>query len=238
MHKVDLVDPGAFRKLTGAIASLGNVRKILSRKLLADRTGKCRKLGRDRVGEFRQVDHGKGRFLTGAASAALGYEIIHDCLTDLQCWHGGVLAQCRDPIGVIPADTGLRFLGSDEVICIRIEHERCLRRCHQARIEADEIEFYAAVFECSPDTGKAHGADILVLLVIAVTTDRAAAVIPENEVIPVCREVLAAILNEARERSRLRHRLGAVVLHEGLETAALELIDLVDGIGNAGGLPA
>ena len=61
--------------------------------------------------------------------------------------------------------------------------------------------------------------------------------IPEDQSLTVRRVVLGAELDEARQVVGLDHRGGAGVVHQRDQLAGLNLVDLVDGVGDALGLP-
>ena len=186
--------------------------------------------------ELRKVDDRKRGLLAVAAALALRYEIIDDDLAYVERSHRGVAAELRQPVGVVPADTGLRLLRSDQVVRVGVKHEGRLRRCHQARIEADEIELHAAVAERLVDARERHGAS-RIFLIITVAAHRSAAVIPEDQLIAVGRERFYAVLNKAGERRGRRHCAVARIVLEAGQASALHLIDLVHRAAYGARLP-
>ena len=77
-------------------------------------------------------------------------------LTKLGRGDRSISSESRYPFRVIPANAGLCFLGSYEVVSVLVEHECIFSRSHKARIEADKVELDSAVFESLAYTGKTH----------------------------------------------------------------------------------
>ena len=235
--EIDLVDLGGCRKLSCAVAGVRDRLIVLVRDKLADRLRKGGELRRHCIGKFRNVGHRERGLLAGAFLRTRTDELIDNALADLNRRHGGIRAECREPVGVVPADTRFGLLGSDHVVRIRVQHERGLGGCHQAGVEADEIKLHAAVLERLADAGKIHACGVRLLLIVAVAGDRSPAVIPEDQLIAVCREFLCAVLDKLAQRRRVGHGLVAHVLFQQQHLLVLDLIDLVVGAVDAVDLP-
>ena len=107
------------------------------------------------------------------------------------------------------------------------EHQGILCRCHQAGIKADEIEFHTAVRQGLVDLCQTHGAAGTELLVIAVAADTAAAVIPEDQGIPVGGELVGTPTDEGGEGVGIRHGYAAQILFQTHHPLTGHLPDLI-----------
>ena len=227
MHQVDLIDGGAAGEFAGVAARLGHLVVLLVGDHAADRLGEGLEGGGNGIGQLRQVDHGERGGLALRAARAGGDEVVDDLTADLGRRRRGVLRELGQPFGVIPAGAGLGLLGGDEVVREIGEHQAVFERAHQTGVKADEVELHAALFERLLDPGERHRALRAVALVIAEAADRAAAVIPEDQLVAVGGEVLGAVRDKVRERVRVGHRAGARVVLEHLQVAGDDLVDLV-----------
>ena len=239
VDQVDLVDHGAARKLAGAVAGAGNLLIPVGLDHGGHGLGKLLQRGGDRIRKLCQVDDGKRGALAAGLLGAGGDEVIHDVFADLDRGHGRIRAEPVQPVGIVPADARLGLLGGNEVVGIAVQHKGSLEGRHEAGVKADEVEGDAAVLQGLVDALEGHAAAALILFVIAEAGDGAAAVVPENQLIAVSGKVLGAVLDKGGQGRRIRHGLGAHVALEALETAGLDLIDLVavgcdDGVVPAG----
>ena len=232
MHHVHLIDPGAGRKFSGLVSRLRYLLVLLIRDHGRDRFGELAELVGNRVLQLREVDHAERHLLAGALFGSDLDERIDDLLSDLGRRHRSVLSQCREPVGIIPAYAGLRLFRRHHVVAVISQHQGCLRRRHQARVEADEVKLHAALFQCLTDPGERHGAAAFVFFIIAVSADGSAAVIPQDQFIAVRGEVLRTILDIARQIVRTCHGRRSRIFLKALDAAVHHLIDLVDLIAD------
>ena len=122
-------------------------------------------------------------------------------------------------------------------VSVIVQHQCGFRSCHEAGVEADDIEFDAAVFQRLADADKIHRAAVAELFVISVAGDRAAAVIPEIKDVAVCRECFCTILNELRKSCRISHCLVAHISNKRLKPAILDAVNLVDAVADTACAP-
>ena len=232
MDQVDLVDDGAAGELTGVVAGGGDLLILVVVDELGQGLGEVLQGLRNRVGQFRQIHHRERGALAAGLRRAGGDKVVHDVLADLDRGHGGIGRKLVQPVGIVPADAGLGLFRGDHIVGVIIQHEAGLERCHQAGVKADEVEGDAAVLQGLVDAGEGHAAAARVLFVIAVARDASAAVVPEDQLIPVGGIAQRAPLDKARKGIRIGHGGVAHVGREALEAAALHLIDLVSVGGN------
>ena len=94
--------------------------------------------------------------------------------------------------------------------------------------ETDKIKLDAAFVQRFLNTRKRHGATAYIFLIIAVSADRSAAVIPEDQDISVCGVILVCVFNEALQGLRIGHCARTHIALEAFELAAADdLVDLV-----------
>ena len=158
----------------------------------------------------------------------MAYKVIHNSLAESNRGGGGVSAEKRDPVGIVPADARLRLLGSEKIVSILGSDLRSLHSSHQAGIKTDHIKGDAAFRQRLVNSVERHGPCALELLVIAVAGERAAAVIPQDQHVPVGRIVLRTEADKLRQGGRCDHGLVAHIVVEQAElTAVFNLVDLV-----------
>ena len=148
-------------------------------------------------------------------------------MTELHSGDRCILSERIKPVCVEPAHSGFRLFGRNHVVRVIAQHQRGFRRCHEACVESYKVEFDSALFQSALNAGQRHGTAVPVLLVVAVAAYRTAAVIPQDQLVPVCREVLRGPLDVTREVVRVRHSSRARVLNKALHAAFHNLIDLI-----------
>ena len=163
---------------------------------------------RDGPLQLREVDHGKGRH--GAVPVVvhlalrLRGEVVEDPFAERQGRRRGVGIEVGQPVGVVPAGAGFGLFGGDEVVGVGLDRNRVLERRHQAGVESDEVEFHAAGFERFGHFVGGHRV-VRVEFIAAVTGNTAAAMVPEDEHVTVCRGLFLRELDERGERLRFGH---------------------------------
>ena len=228
MHEIDLIYLSIRRKFSRVITRLGYLLVVLFFDHAGDGFGEAAELVGNRVGSFRQVNDRERGLLAGAFAAAGLQEGIRDPLSHFRRGHRGVSTQRRQPVCVIPAHTGLGLFRRDHVVRKVIEHEGILRSGHKTCVKADDIKLNTALLQRIFDPGELHGTIAEVLLVIAVSAHRTAAVIPKDQFIAVCGIILGAPLDIFRKVVGVCHGRRAGVLDQALYAAVHDLIDLVD----------
>ena len=232
VYQVHLVDFGGSGKFSCIVSRAGNGLVLTGCNHAAGILGERRKLLRHGIGKLRQVHHGKGGRLSAALLIAHCHEIIGDLLADLGRGHGGIAGKLGQPVAVIPAHAGLRLLGSHQIIGVVRKHQSVLRGSHQACVEADEIKLHARTLQRAVDGSQVHGSAGGVLLVISVAGHGTAAVIPEDQLIAVCREIRLAELDEPGQSLGIRHDAVPVVVHQTLQSSGGEPVNLVPSLAD------
>ena len=227
MNEIDLIDPGALSKLPRPAAGGGNRLVFLVLNQLIGFHAEFLQLLGHRSLQFSQIHHGQRGSLAAALLCADVHEVIGDQLSHLNRGHADVVAQPVQPVRIIPADAGLRFLAGNHIVRVLAEHDSVFHRRHQAGVEAHEIKLHPGVFERRVDARQRHGA-AAVLFIVAIARNRSAAVIPQDELHPVGREMLRAIADEAGQGVRIRHGIAAHVLLQTVQRSVTDLINLID----------
>ena len=225
VHLADLAGPG---KLPGPAPGVGNSLELLALEKLDRGLGKVRQRFRQGGLQLRQVHHGQGGGLAPAFLRANLHKAVHDVPPDLDGGHGGVLAEGGEPVGVVPAHARLRLLRSDEIVGAGGHGQGRLHRGHQAGVKADKVEFHPSGPEGGVQPRQVHGPAGGELLVVAVAADRAASVVPEDQLIPAGRVVGGAPLDVSGQGVRVRHGGAAQVLFQAGQLAVPDLPDLID----------
>ena len=208
VDEVDLVEAIRRGELFRRAPGIRDVHVMVRGQGRLEVVAELRQGGRDRPFQFREVDHGEGRH--GAVPVVvhltlrLRGEVVEDPLAELQGRSGCIGIEVGQPVGVVPAGAGLRFFGGDEVVGVGLDRDRVLERGHQAGVEPDEVEFHAAVFERFGHFVGGHRV-VRVEFIAAVTGNTAAAMVPKNEHVAVCRSLLLRELDERGERLRFGH---------------------------------
>ena len=195
----------------------GELREELPRILRGglQRFDAIRAVSGHQIRSFRDVGNGKGGdFLGGVAvrNAALVIGIA-DHFAEPRAAHGGIVRQCAEPAGIVPAAARLTFLRGHHISGETMQRGKAVHRRHQAGIETDDLKGrnvgIRAVdrIESVMDLIEAH--HVAGALVVANAADTAAAVVPENEDTVVGGEVVPAEAQEVRETASRPHvRIG------------------------------
>ena len=207
---VHLVDPALAGELTGVGPGVRYLLIVVALDQVGGGGGEVPKGLRHGARHLGKIHHAQGHLSVGLGPLAGGDEGVHDGLSDALRGNGGVLRQLGEPVGVVPAGARLRFLGGDHVVRIVVADHGGLQRGHEAGVEADPVEDAAALLQGRLDLRQGHGVRgdaeaAALLLVVAVAGEGAAAVIPEDQDVPIRREVLLAVLDEGRQIVRVRH---------------------------------
>ena len=118
------------------------------------------------------------------------------------------------------------------------QHDSCFSRCHQAGVEANEVKGNIRIGQSSIDISQSHRIDIRIFLVIAVTADRTSAVIPHDQSITVCREIVGTVFDKAGKVIRIQHRTCSGIFDQIADlTVAGDLDDLIVFAGNDISIP-
>ena len=168
----------------------------------------------------------------------MGREVVNDRPAKICRGNGGIRPQPIEEAGPRPAVARLGLLGGNEVVCHGLHGPGALDRGHEAGIKAHHVKRHAARLYGVAELGKREGGGIGVVLVIAKTADGAAAVVPEDEDVAVCRALLGRPRAEVRNLALVEHRGFPGVLDEVclsvLENPALARRGL--GLGREGPL--
>ena len=227
MGQVNLVNPAGLGKFPGHAAGRGDFFVFIVLDQLIGFHAEILQLRRYGRGQLGQVHNAQGCGLPAAFLSADGDKVVRDHLAYLNGRQACIRVQRGQPVGVVPADAGFRFLAGDHVIRVLIQHEAVFNRCHQAGVESDKIEPDASLFQGGIDPGQRHALVPPGFFVVAVAADASAAVIPQDQAHPVRRKMLRAVLNEAGQRIRAGH--GGVPRRgfKAGQRAVLNLVNLV-----------
>ena len=221
VDEVDLVEAIRRGELFRGAPGIRDIHVVVGGQGRLEIVAELRQSRRDGPLQLREVDHGKGRLRAVPVIVHLALrlrgEVIEDPLADLQGRGRGIGVQVRQPVGVVPAGTGLGLLRGDEVVGVRLDCNRVLEGRHQAGVESDEVEFHAAGFERFGHFVGGHRV-VRVDLIATIAGNTAATVVPEDEHVAVRRSLFRRELDERGEGLRFGHR-GALQRLEALQAA-------------------
>ena len=232
MNEIDLVQLVLRRKLAAVCPRVRNDPVVIAVHELACCSGKRRQSGRHRSGELRKIRNGQRGLIGRRILVADRHKIINDILADLDGIHGGVLRQLGQPIRIIPTDARLSFLRRDQIIRIGLGCYGRLDRCHEASVKADEIKTTPGLIQRIAELVERHCALCAIQLIVTIARERAAAMIPHDERIPIRRERFLTVPDEIRECRGVGHGALADVFVKPLQPIACDLIALVRGIAD------
>ena len=133
---------------------------------------------------LRKIDEGEGIGLVVRPLFFHGDKIIYDETAQVLDRHPRILCQRIQPLGIEPPGAGLGLLRGDHIIRIGGEHLCRLHRTHEAGVESHKIKMHAGGPERIADIAKLQ--DIIrIILVQPVPHERAAAVIPQDQGVPI-----------------------------------------------------
>ena len=116
---------------------------------------------------------------------------------------------------VIPAAAGLQLFRADHIVRVILPEVGRLDIAHQARVEADPVQFPSGGGGCAAENGLVHRAPQLLQdqaviakeLIAPVSPQRTAAMVPQYKSVVFCRIIVRAIVDECRQcpgRSHIR----------------------------------
>ena len=157
---------------------------------------------------LRKIDEGEGIGLVVRPLFFHGDKIIYDETAQVLDRHRRILCQRIQPLGIEPPGAGFGLLRGDHIIRIGGEHLCRLHRTHEAGVESHKIKMHAGGPERIADITKLQ--DIIrVVLIQPVPHERAAAVVPQNQGIPVRDAVLSGPGKEGLQGPLIGHVLKA-----------------------------
>ena len=197
----------AAGKFTASVPCCRHGLEILALKLFRQPLPKACQAPEHAVVQLGQVNQGKGGLRPGIRAGRSHGEIVKDLPAKFQGIGRRVVVQKLQPVGIVPAGARLGFLAGDHVIRIGFHGDRGLQSRHQAGVEADKIKLQSALLQCGGNLAHIHGI-VRIYLVVSVSADRSAAVIPEDQHVAVCGSRLLRVLDKVGQSLLVGHRLG------------------------------
>ena len=225
IDEVDLRISGECVGAGGRNGNIGIVLRILANRFLFVLKERVQLVARRRhISQVEQGQCGHRILLAVLRYGVVGVKACDHTGTEVLRVHAGVHCQLGEAEGVVPAESALRLLGSQEIIRVRLELVSQVEILHEAGVKTDQVKSDAAVFDGFHDLTGGHGAGAVGSLVdpfLSKAVSESAAVIPQDEHIAVGGIVFLGPANEVAERFFFRHAGGRVQIQDFLYFAVL-----------------